>query len=118
MADVIMIVPRDWAEAFRLAGARVWPAEDAVEAQNLTRHALHDADAGIVGLAEPYFTALDPTTLRAIERHYRPVVVPVPTETHETPQQRHRAYLQELVRRAVGITVTLGEADSTNGAKR
>lgn len=111
MADVLLIVPPDLADGFRLAGARVWPAADAQSARELLLAALADPDAGIVGLADEYFAALEAPLLRRIEQRPRPVVVPLPTRVAARPEEQRRAYLAELIRRAVGLKVVLGRRE-------
>lgn len=108
MADLLVIVPPDEADGYRLAGARVWPAEGPAEAQALVRSALADPSAGIVGVADVFFAELDRPTRTAIERHYRPVVVPLPTVRDERAEERRRAELQELIRRAIGVRIVIG----------
>lgn len=108
MADVLAIVPHDLTAGFRLAGARAWTAESAAEAQALLVAALDDPRAGIVGVADVYYAVLDASTLQKIERHYRPVVVPVPTRAGVSEEQRRQTELQELIRRAIGLRIVLG----------
>jgi vacuolar-type H+-ATPase subunit F/Vma7 len=108
MADVLVIVPPELADGFHLAGSRVWPAADAATARGLLLAGLDDADAGIIALADDYFAALDGRTRRMVERRARPVVVALPTRVAIRPEQQRRAYLAELIRRAVGLKVVLG----------
>ena len=114
MSDVLVIVPPDLAEGFRLAGARAWTAHAPAEARALLLAALDDARAGIVGLADVYYAALDAAARRAIDRHYRPVVVPVPTQAGVSAEERRRAEIQELIRRAIGLRVVLGGGRPTS----
>jgi vacuolar-type H+-ATPase subunit F/Vma7 len=108
MADILVIVPPQLADGFRLGGARVWSASDPDSARDLLRVGLDDPDAGIIAVADTYLAALDNRTRRLIEQRYRPVVVGVPTRAGALPRQQRRAYLAELLRRAVGIKVVLG----------
>jgi vacuolar-type H+-ATPase subunit F/Vma7 len=110
MADVLVIVPPDLAEGFRLAGARAWIARSAAEARALLLAALEDSQAGIVGVADVFYAGLDAAASRAIVHRYRPVVVPVPTQAQVGlgGEEGRRAQLQELIRRAIGLRVVLG----------
>jgi vacuolar-type H+-ATPase subunit F/Vma7 len=108
MADVLVIVPPDLADGFRLGGARVRPAATAVAARELLLAGLDDPDAGIIALADDFFVALDRSTRAVIERRYRPVVVALPTRAALSPEQQRRAYLLELIRQAVGLKVVVG----------
>lgn len=115
MADIVVIAPPDLADGFRLAGTRVWPAADAAIANKLVLESLDDPDAGIVALADSYFEVLDDRTRKLIERRYRPVVVSLPTQVTLSPEQQRRAYLVELIRRAVGFKVVLGKSGLQRG---
>jgi len=106
--DVLVIVPPDLAEGFRLAGARVRPAADPAAARGILLEAVNDPEAGIVVLADTYYPALEPATRQRLERQHRPVVVPIPTRAVLSPEERRRAELQELIRRAIGLRVVLG----------
>ncbi len=115
MADVVVIAPPDLADGFRLAGTRVWPAPDSAVANELVLKTLDDADAGIVALADVFFDTLDSRTRRLVERRYRPVLVSLPTQVTLSPEQQRRTYLVELIRRAVGFKVVLGERGLQQG---
>lgn len=106
---MLVIVPPDLVEGFELAGARAYPAADVGAVRSLLIAALEDAKAGIVGVAEKYYAALDSGTRRAAEHRYRPVVVEIPTDVLAHPEEQRRAVLQSLIRRAVGLRVVLGE---------
>lgn len=108
MADVLVIVPPDLAEGFRLAGARAWIVHSLADARTLLLAALADSQAGIVGVADIYYAGLDAAARRAIERRYRPVVVPVPTQVGVGAEEGRRTELQELIRRAIGLRIVLG----------
>lgn len=108
MSDVALIVPPDLVDGYRLAGARVWAAADAGAAREILLAMLSDPDAGVVGVADELFAALDARTLRILEQRPRPVVVPIPTTVAARPEERRRAYVVELIRRAVGLKVVLG----------
>lgn len=108
MSDVALIVRPSLVDGFRLAGARVWGAPDAGAARELLAGILDDPEAGVVGIDEDLYAALDTRTLRAIEQRSRPVVVPLPTHVVPRPEERRRAYVVELIRRAVGLKVVLG----------
>jgi vacuolar-type H+-ATPase subunit F/Vma7 len=115
MADLLVIVGPELADGFRLAGARVWPAANAIVAQDLVLRGLEDPDAGIIALADDYIAALDPRTRRLVERRFRPLVVALPARPALTPEQQRREYLLELIRRAVGFKIVLGGGRSATG---
>ena len=108
MADVLAIVPGSIADGFALAGARVWPADGYETARDLLGRALADPDAGIVALAEPYFSDLDARTRHLVEQRARPLVVPLPIR-EVGAVGGYRGYLVDLIRRAVGTKLVLGQ---------
>lgn len=108
MSDVVLIVPPELVDGYRLAGSRVLAAADAAAAREILLGMLSDPDAGVVGVADDLFAALDARTLRMLEQRPRPVVVPLPTSVGARPEERRRAYVVELIRRAVGLKVVLG----------
>lgn len=108
MADVLVIVPPELADGFHLAGARVWPAANPEAARDRLLAGLADPDAGIIALADRYFAALDSHTRWLMEHRPRPVVIALPTQIVISSEQQRRAYLTDLIRRAIGLKVVLG----------
>lgn len=114
MSSVVVIVPPPLADGFRLAGARVRTADNAMQALELARESLTDPDAGLVALADVWYEALDAGTRRLLDRSSRPVVLPIPTRAEVSPAERRRTQLQEIIRRAIGLRIVL----SNNGSAR
>lgn len=108
-AQLTFIVPPELASGFRLAGLQVRSSVDAEEAAAILDELIADGDRGLVGLYEPYYTALaSDQPGRSLDRLTEPIVVPVPTGL-EAVGVGPRARLGALLKRAVGYHMTFGD---------
>ncbi len=98
-----------------MGGARAHGVTDLAAVRGLLLAALDDPQAGIIGVAEEYYSALDSATRRTVERRYRPVVVPIPTRVMARPEEVRRAALRSVLRRAIGLRVVLEGDRSARG---
>lgn len=106
MAQLVLVSPPDQEAGWRLAGVRVRVAHDATEAAAVLRELLEEESAGVVGVHEPFWEALDPGLRRVLERRVRPVFVAVPSGESADAAAMRRARLAESLRRAVGVQFT------------
>ena len=106
MARITVIATPDLAPGFRLTGARVLVAEDAVRAERLLRQELEEGRPGVIALLEPFYHALPEDLLRRIQTEYDPLVMPLPDGLPGRGQIARRQRLAEMMRRVIGYSLT------------
>jgi V/A-type H+-transporting ATPase subunit F len=102
----VAVRPGD-ALGFRLAGAAVEEVPPGGEAAAF-RRLLGDPHAGVVAVEEELLRAVPPRLLRRARERGLPVVLPFALPRRWGEQGRGRAYVAEIIRRAIGYAVKLG----------
>jgi V/A-type H+/Na+-transporting ATPase subunit F len=104
MYKFVVVTDSDRASGFRLAGAEVIEAANAVEARALIPPLLYKDDIGIVAVNEEYMLSLDEKVMDRIEKMHRPLIIPLPSKSKEIDR---RTYIERLLRKAIGYNIVL-----------
>lgn len=106
---LIVIVPPELENGFRLAGVEVHAAGDVAAATELIDRFVGERRAGVVSVYEPLLAALSEDRRRHLELSMRPVVIPIPSGLAGDGGDSRRSDLLARLQRAVGFQVTFGE---------
>jgi V/A-type H+-transporting ATPase subunit F len=104
MFKFVVVTDSDRASGFRLAGAEVIEATNAMEARSLIPPLLYKDDIGIVAVNEEYMLALDEKVMDRIEKMHRPLIIPLPSKSREIDR---RTYIERLLKKAIGYNIVL-----------
>ena len=104
MYKFVVVTDSDRASGFRLAGAEVIEAADAMEARGLIPPLLYKDDIGIVAVNEEYMLSLDEKVMDRIEKMNRPLIIPLPSKSKEIDR---RTYIERLLKKAIGYNIVL-----------
>lgn len=104
MYKFVVVTDGDRASGFRLAGAEVIEAADAVQARALIPPLLYKDDIGIVAVNEEYMLSLDENVMDRIEKMHRPLIIPLPSKSKEIDR---RTYIERLLKKAIGYNIVL-----------
>ncbi|MHB8051760.1 MAG: V-type ATP synthase subunit F [Methanoregula sp.] len=104
MYKFVVVTDSDRASGFRLAGAEVLEAADAMEARAIIPPLLYKDDIGIVAVNEEYMLSLDEKIMDRIEKMHRPLIIPLPSKSKEIDR---RTYIERLLRKAIGYNIVL-----------
>jgi V/A-type H+-transporting ATPase subunit F len=104
MYRFVVVTDSDRASGFRLAGAEVLEAADAMEARAIIPPLLYKDDIGIVAVNEEYMLSLDEKIMDRIEKMHRPLIIPLPSKSKEIDR---RTYIERLLRKAIGYNIVL-----------
>ena len=104
MYKFVVVTDSDRASGFRLAGAEVLEAADAMEARAIIPPLLYKDDIGIVAVNEEYMLSLDEKIMDRIEKMHRPLIIPLPSKSREVDR---RTYIERLLRKAIGYNIVL-----------
>ena len=104
MYKFVVVTDSDRASGFRLAGAEVLEAADAMEARAIIPPLLYKDDIGIVAVNEEYMLSLDEKVMDRIEKMNRPLIIPLPPKSKEIDR---RTYIERLLRKAIGYNIVL-----------
>ena len=107
MAKVCVITSTGLADGFRLAGVEVHAAESSELARAALLALTRREDVGLVAVDSGLYGALDARTRATLEARPRPLVIPIPAATMLAPAERRSRRVAELIRRAVGVSVTI-----------
>ncbi|WP_409331594.1 V-type ATP synthase subunit F [Trujillonella humicola] len=104
-ADLLVVVPRDMAAGFRLAGTRTVAESDPARVQELVEAELAAGFRGVVAVAERTWSALPAPVRAEWAARTVPLVIPLPAEDDGAAGSR-RSRMQELLARSVGYEIT------------
>jgi vacuolar-type H+-ATPase subunit F/Vma7 len=110
-AHLQIVAPMELVAGFRLGGAIVHAPEDAEDAAATVRALIAEGERGVIGVYEPWLASFQPWERERLEESVSPVVVAVPTGLVAAGGAARRARLAELLRRAVGYSITFGEGE-------
>ena len=82
-------------------------AESEADAHRHLAELVDSESAGLIGVNEPWLATIDDRVRRKIESGYRPIVVGLPVRETLRVTAAEGAYLQRLIRRAIGFDITL-----------
>jgi vacuolar-type H+-ATPase subunit F/Vma7 len=111
-ARTLVVTPPELESGFRLAGVPTVPATSAAEALAHVEQALAAAMEGVVAVHEPFLDAVDEADRARFERSVAPVILPLPAGRGAPDEERRRARISAMLRRAVGYHITFGEEES------
>jgi vacuolar-type H+-ATPase subunit F/Vma7 len=95
------------ADGFRLAGVEVHAVESAELARATLLRLARSADVGLIAIDADYYATLDARTQANLDSKIKPVVIAIPAGTRLAPAQRRAEHIGELVRRAIGLKITV-----------
>jgi V/A-type H+-transporting ATPase subunit F len=104
---VIVITNSESTFGFQLAGVDVFKANEPSEARKLLIDFINDDQSGIIAIDEDLMEAIDDRLKNKIDKLYRPIVVPIPSKKKIDVGAERAAYVQSLIRRAVGFDIKL-----------
>lgn len=105
---LVVVVPPELADGFRLAGVTTYRAQSAEETATIVERLIDDGERGVIAVYEPLLTAL-PTALREhLEYTLSPIVVGLPSGLEAQSGAVRRARLAGMLQRAVGYHITFG----------
>lgn len=107
MHRVAVICKEALGSGFKLAGLEVRAAPDTEEARLAVRDLLAGSDYGLVLIEQDLLDGLDERTQKSVDASNVPLVVPFPSLHAGQWDRDERAYIQEMVRRAIGFTVRI-----------
>jgi V/A-type H+/Na+-transporting ATPase subunit F len=103
----IVITDPDTADGFRLAGVEVQVVEEPDAARARLAILLDDDSAGIIVINEAMAVGIDDRLQKKIDSLYRPIVISLPVREKLEIAEDHHEYLSRLIRRAIGLDITL-----------
>jgi V/A-type H+-transporting ATPase subunit F len=104
MYRFLVLTDPDTAAGFRMAGVETREAVNAEEARQVLPALLQEEDAGIIAVSEEFMQALDDGLMTRIEQTARPIVIPIPGRARGGGGM---AYIERLLRRAIGYNIVL-----------
>ncbi len=104
MYKFVVVTDPETAPGFRLAGVEVLEASTAEEAKSVIPSLLYKDDTGIVAVNEDFMASLDEKLMEKIEKTHRPIVIPIPSRTHQVDRVD---YIARMLRRAIGYNVVV-----------
>jgi len=104
MYRLMVLTDPDTAAGFRMAGVETHEAADGEEARRILPELLQEDDAGIIAINEDFVQGLDDRLMGRIEQSSRPIVIPIPGRSR---QGGGMAYIERLLRRAIGYNIVL-----------
>lgn len=107
MYKLVILTSPESAYGFQLAGVEVHSAEDIPAARRLLVDFINDDATGIIAIDEDLMEAVDERLKNKIDKLYRPIVVPIPSKKKIDVGAERAAYVQSLIRRAVGFDIKL-----------
>ncbi len=100
----MVVTDAETAPGFRLAGVEVLVASTVEEAKSVIPPLLYKDDTGIVAINEDFMASLDEKLVEKIEKTHRPIVIPIPSRTHQIDRAD---YIERMLRRAIGYNVVM-----------
>ena len=104
MYKFLVLTDPDTAAGFRMAGVETREAWSDEEARRILPELLQEEDAGIIAVNEDFMQGLDDRLTTRIEQPSRPIVIPIPGQV---PRGGGMAYIERLLRRAIGYNIVL-----------
>jgi len=107
MPRVTVICREGLGSGFKLAGLEVRVVPDAEAARGEVRGLLSGDDYGLVLIEEDLVAGLDERVRKAMDASDEPLFVPFPSLEPGAGERDERAYLGEVVRRAIGFQIKI-----------
>ena len=107
MQRVTVICKEGLGSGFKLAGLEVRVVPDAEAARGEVRDLLSGDDYGLVLIEEDLVAGLDERMRKAVDASNDPLFVPFPSLEPGAWERDERAYLGEVVRRAIGFQIRI-----------
>ena len=107
MARLCVITSPFAAAGFRLAGVEVHAAETPEMARTTLLSLARAADVGLIAIDADYYRTLDARARAGLDNLVRPVVIAIPAGTRHAPGDRRAQHIGDLVRRAIGLRITV-----------
>lgn len=107
MYKLFVVTSPESSYGFQLAGVEVFEAPTVADARKLLVDFINDDEAGIIAIDEDLMEAVDDRLKNKIDKLYRPIVVPIPSKKKIDVGAERAAYVQSLIRRAVGFDIKL-----------
>ncbi len=104
MYKFMVLTDPDTAAGFRMAGVDTREAWNDEEARRMLPELMQEGEAGIIAVNEDFMQGLDERLMTRIERSSRPIVIPIPGRSRRGGGM---AYIERLLRRAIGYNVVL-----------
>lgn len=104
MYKFVVVTDPDTAVGFRLAGVDVLEIPNPEEVGALLPSLLLKDDTGIIAINEEYMMSLDEKMMEKIEKSYRPIIIPIPSQAKRLDRT---SYIEGLLRRAIGYNIVL-----------
>ena len=108
MSRLVIVTNPETSNGFRLAGVEVFEASVAEEAKNLLVDFINDDSVGIVAIDEDLMEEVDERLKDKIDKLYKPVVIPIPPKKTVEVSDTRTAYVQSIIKRAIGFDIKLG----------
>lgn len=109
MSRLVIITDPEVAHGFRLASVEVFEASEWSKAKALLTDFINDDSVGIVGIDEDLLDQIDERLQDRINKIYKPVVIPIPSKKTVELSDTRTAYVQSIIKRAVGFDIKLGQ---------
>jgi V/A-type H+-transporting ATPase subunit F len=104
MYKYVIVTDPETAAGFRLAGVEVIEVSTPEQAKLAIPLLLNADDTGIIGISEEFMSVLDPELLAAIDKTYRPIIIPIPSRAKKVVSE---TYIERLLRRAIGYNIVV-----------
>ena len=104
MYRFMVLTDPDTAAGFRMAGVETLEATSPDEVKGLLASLIQDGETGIIAVNEDFMQGIDERLMTRIERSSRPIVIPIPGRSRRGGGM---AYIERLLRRAIGYNVVL-----------
>ncbi len=108
LSRLVIITNPESANGFRLAGVEVFEAGVVDEAKKYLTDFINDDSIGIVAIDEDLMEEIDERLKDRIDKLYKPVVIPIPPKKTVEVSDTRTAYVQSIIKRAVGFDIKLG----------
>ena len=109
MSRLVVVTDPETSNGFRLAGVEVFEASSDETANKLLTDFINDDSVGIVAIDEDLMENVDERLKDKIEGLYKPVVIPIPPKKTVKLSDNRTAYIQSIIKKAVGFDINIGE---------
>lgn len=109
MSRLVVVTDPETSTGFRLAGVEVFEASEVDTAKKLLTDFINDDSVGIVAIDEDLIENVDERLRDKIDTLYKPVVIPIPLKKTVELSDNRTAYIQSIIKRAVGFDINIGE---------
>ena len=108
MSRLVIVTNPESGNGFRLAGVEVFEASTSEEAKKYLVDFINDDSVGIVAIDEDLMEEVDERLKEKIDKLYKPVVIPIPPKKTVEVSDTRTAYVQSIIKRAIGFDIKLG----------